>query len=354
MRRRWTGSTAATAVHRGSSTCPGRRGSRRRRAAPRATGRRRARARRSTGSRAVRRRTGTRSPDRPRAGCAAGPGRRRRTTAAAPAAVEPSAEVARARPGRRGARPRTLRSTARPPVRRHRGRRRAGARATTAQGSRPGRRRPARGPRRRRPAAAGVPATSSIAAPASSIRAMRCHVPACEPDARARRPRRRRQSRARGRSGGSRVASSRLTPAGEGVGGQLPFAGARRRRAATAATAAYQGNAHAAASGPAASAITWLFAEEPRLGKAARYSWCHAIWRSASGSFSNRSPTLRPVVQQPPDPHPGRAGGPRPRSRWSSARRRGTGWPATRSAAGRRRPPRSARRRSATTPRRAP
>jgi hypothetical protein len=35
-----------------------------------------------------------------------------------------------------------------------------------------------------------------------------------------------------------------------------------------------------------------LFADDPRLGKAARYSWCHSICRTASGSCSNRSATF--------------------------------------------------------------
>ena len=55
---------------------------------------------------------------------------------------------------------------------------------------------------------------------------------------------------------------------------------------------AYQGKAHAATKSPAASAMTWLLADEPRLRKAARCSWCHQICRTASGLASKRSLTL--------------------------------------------------------------
>ncbi len=53
-------------------------------------------------------------------------------------------------------------------------------------------------------------------------------------------------------------------------------------------------------------------------------------------------------------PTPTRSGGRRARCRWSSGRRRGTGWRPTRSAAGGRRARRRPRRRSASTPPRAP
>ena len=51
------------------------------------------------------------------------------------------------------------------------------------------------------------------------------------------------------------------------------------------------GNAQLAASCPAASAITWLFAEDPLLSNAARYSWCQWICRSARSLRSKRSAT---------------------------------------------------------------
>ena len=38
--------------------------------------------------------------------------------------------------------------------------------------------------------------------------------------------------------------------------------------------------------------MTWLLADEPRLGKAARNSWCQPICRTASSLCSNRSPTF--------------------------------------------------------------
>ncbi len=58
----------------------------------------------------------------------------------------------------------------------------------------------------------------------------------------------------------------------EGVGGQLALQQGSCALVATGTLRAYQGKAHAATSRPAASAMTWLLADEPRLGKAARNS----------------------------------------------------------------------------------
>ena len=44
-----------------------------------------------------------------------------------------------------------------------------------------------------------------------------------------------------------------------------------------------------AASCPAASAIRWLLADDPRLSNAARYCWCQRIWCSARSLRSKRS-----------------------------------------------------------------
>src|SRR5262245_14813684 len=82
-----------------------------------------------------------------------------------------------------------------------------------------------------------------------------------------------------------------------------------------------QGKAQLAASCPAASAIRWLFADDPRLSNAARYSWCQRIWRTVVSERSNsattpgqlssslriqarlisRTPTSMPLVQFTPD-----------------------------------------------------
>ena len=62
-------------------------------------------------------------------------------------------------------------------------------------------------------------------------------------------------------------------------------------RAATDRSRGNHGNAQLAASCPAASAITWLLADEPRLSNAARYSWCQRICRSARSLCSKRSAT---------------------------------------------------------------
>ena len=126
-------------------------------------------------------------------------------------------------------------------------------------------------------------------------------------------------------------------PAREGVGGELALELARRRPRASASLSAYHGKAQAAASRPAASATTWLLADEPRLRKAARYSWCHQICRSASSLCSKRSPTLGHSSSSRRIHTQLDAAGPRARCRWSSARRTGTGSAATRSAAARRR-----------------
>ncbi len=84
------------------------------------------------------------------------------------------------------------------------------------------------------------------------------------------------------------VASSRLRPEGKVLARNCRS----RERSASARHRAESGNqskAQAAANCPAASAITWLFAEEPRLGKAASQRWwCHTC-RTASG-FSSNSP----------------------------------------------------------------
>ncbi len=64
-------------------------------------------------------------------------------------------------------------------------------------------------------------------------------------------------------------------------------AAARRQRSLS----GYQGNAQAATSWPAASAITWLLADEPRLRKPARYCWCQRIWATASSLCSNSAVT---------------------------------------------------------------
>ena len=66
---------------------------------------------------------------------------------------------------------------------------------------------------------------------------------------------------------------------------------ARRRCAATARSHGNHGNAQLATSCPAASAMTWLLADEPRLRNAARYCWCHRICWTASRSCSNRPAT---------------------------------------------------------------
>ena len=65
-----------------------------------------------------------------------------------------------------------------------------------------------------------------------------------------------------------------VQPGREGVGrpARAPAAAAASSRHR--ALSANHGNAQAPTSCPAASAITWLFADEPRLRNAARYCWC--------------------------------------------------------------------------------
>ena len=159
----------------------------------------------------------------------------------------------------------------------------------------------------------------------------------------ARRPRPRRPGRARARSGGSRWPAR-----GSPRSGKVLAASSRSSRAAassaTAALRRYHGKAQAAASRPAASAMTWLFAEEPRLGNAARYSWCHRDLGDGVVVVLEEVADLRPVVRAAGGSRPRRSAGRRARSRWSSARRTGTGWRPTRTAAGPRPPRRSARR----------
>ena len=57
------------------------------------------------------------------------------------------------------------------------------------------------------------------------------------------------------------------------------------------ALSANHGNAQLPASNPAASAIKWLLADDPRLSNFARYSWCQRICRSAKSLCSNKSAT---------------------------------------------------------------
>ncbi len=84
------------------------------------------------------------------------------------------------------------------------------------------------------------------------------------------------------------VASSRLRPDRK----VLPRRCRSRDRSASARSRAEEGNhpkAQDAANCPAASAITWLLAEDPRLGKAASQRWWCQIWFSATGLSSNNS-----------------------------------------------------------------
>ena len=51
--------------------------------------------------------------------------------------------------------------------------------------------------------------------------------------------------------------------------------------------------------------MTWLLADEPWLRKAARYSWCHRICRTAVLVVLEEVLTLGQLVEQPADPDPG-------------------------------------------------
>ena len=64
--------------------------------------------------------------------------------------------------------------------------------------------------------------------------------------------------------------------------GPAPAPAAARPRAASARSRGTRGTRRLATSCPAASAITWLLADEPRLRKPARYCWCQRICATAS------------------------------------------------------------------------
>ena len=62
------------------------------------------------------------------------------------------------------------------------------------------------------------------------------------------------------------------------------------------------GKAQLATSCPAASAITWLLADEPRLGNAARYCWCQLDLPHGEAVVFEQIGYPGPVVEKTPDP----------------------------------------------------
>ena len=91
------------------------------------------------------------------------------------------------------------------------------------------------------------------------------------------------EARARRRSTGSPRRARGRCPTGRCCGparARAARADLRRQRSLS----GNHGNAQLATSCPAASAMTWLLADEPRLRNAARYCWCQRICRTASAS----------------------------------------------------------------------
>ena len=163
------------------------------------------------------------------------------------------------------------------------------ARAATASGSAPGRRAAARGLRRRHPGGAGAAARRAARRRCRPSRTAAARRPgsAGGPLPRPRRPR---AARVRRRSTGSRRPARGRCPRGRCCGSahaRADRADFRRQRSLS----GNHGKAQLATSCPAASAMTWLLADEPRLRNAARYCWCQRICRTASSSCSNRSAT---------------------------------------------------------------
>ena len=164
-----------------------------------------------------------------------------------------------------------------------------------------GHRAAAPGPRRRHPGGAGGSRASSSAAPLSTIAHSRCQVAALSG-----------WPAALGLDGGQQpelgdealVVRGQLAvdPGRERVArpARAPAAGRRSRRQR--ALSGNHGKAQLATSCPAASAMTWLLADEPRLRNAARYCWCQRIWRTASVVALEQVGDAGPVVEQPPDP----------------------------------------------------
>ena len=297
---RWSsGSTTATPARRGSSRCPGRRGCPRRRGGPPPTARQRARARRWTGTRAVPRRSGTISRARkprsvrkiviPASGNRTGARSAGQLTGRGSPARAGTEHAARVRRHRR------------PPVQpTEESRRRATAAPATGcapgasrRTTRPSSESPWRGGRSRSSTSAAMPSVIAHEQPPAVVadrepggRRLDCgEEPELDDEAVVVRgelavdPRRERV-----------VASVRFSSSA---------ADSRRHRSLS----ANHGNAQLAASCPAASAIRWLLADEPRLSNAARYSLVPANLAAAPGRCARTGPpTPGQLIQQPPDP----------------------------------------------------
>ena len=265
---------------------PGRRARRPRRAGPPRTARPRARARRWTGIRAGRRRSGTRSPagDR-RAGWSCP----RRRSGPAGSAGRGSGRCGVA--GRMSAASSGVRTSV--PVT-------AGHQASRPNSGVPGgqQRGPAVGARAVHDQTVAVVGVALARRPQPVVHDGRERVGHPQQH----QPGRRRAPARPAASASAAAARPELQHQSVVLGGQLAVEpGARRccgaaARPATAARSARQrgdsgnqSNAQAAANCPAASAMTWLFAEDPRLGKAASQRWWCQIWCSATGLPSNSS-----------------------------------------------------------------
>ena len=123
----------------------------------------------------------------------------------------------------------------------------------------------------------------------------------CSPGDRWPRPRPPPGTRARRRSTGSPRRARGRCPTGRCCG-PVRARAARRTSRRQRSLSGNHGNAQLATSCPAASAMTWLLADEPRLRNAARYCWCQRICWTARWSSSNRSADAGPVVEQAADP----------------------------------------------------